>query len=330
MLAPGGRARVASVSAEGAEIALERGSLDLAVVHREATRWMVRVGPFQVHVIGTRFETSWDPVTEQFSVALREGAITVSGPVVGDARSVRAGERLTVSPATGTLASSAIDAAVVLPSSAPSASAPVVSAPAPIEPMPIEPIAPPSSARVPEAEPIAPRPSASAPAPAAREPSTWRALSLDGKYKEALAAAQREGFDAICGSARASDLYALGEAARLGGDATRAAQAFTALRTRFPGSAEAASAAFILGRVAQDRRKDHASAAAYFMAYLSEQPGGPFAAEAVGRLLEARDRMGDEEGARRAAERYLASYPSGSYAAYARRVLARGSDAGEP
>ena len=41
-------------------------------------------GPFQVHVIGTRFETRWDPMTEQFGVALREGAITVSGPVVGE------------------------------------------------------------------------------------------------------------------------------------------------------------------------------------------------------------------------------------------------------
>ncbi|MEP7121389.1 MAG: FecR domain-containing protein, partial [Byssovorax sp.] len=109
-LAPGGRARVVSVSASGAELALERGSLDLAVVHRQGARWLVRVGPFQVHVIGTRFETSWDPVTEQFGVALREGAITVSGPVVGEARPVRAGERLTVSTATSSVEVGSIEA----------------------------------------------------------------------------------------------------------------------------------------------------------------------------------------------------------------------------
>ncbi|WP_420894985.1 FecR domain-containing protein, partial [Sorangium cellulosum] len=102
-LAPGGRARVASVDANGAEIALERGALDVAVVHRGGTRWRVRVGPFQVHVTGTRFETRWDPVTERFEVALIEGAITVSGPVVGEARAVRAGERVTVSPGTNTI-----------------------------------------------------------------------------------------------------------------------------------------------------------------------------------------------------------------------------------
>ena len=66
-----------------------------------------------------------------------------------------------------------------------------------------------------------------------------------------------------------------------------------------------------------------ARAASLYERYLAEQPGGEFAAEAAGRLVEARDRMGDAAGARRAAERYLAAYPDGSHAAYARRVLAR-------
>src|SRR5262249_11895496 len=101
-LAPAGRARVVSMDTNGAEGALERGSLDVSVVHRAGTRWLVRVGPFQIHVVGTRFEVQWDAVSERLEVALREGAISVSGPVVGDARAVRAGERITVSPATST------------------------------------------------------------------------------------------------------------------------------------------------------------------------------------------------------------------------------------
>jgi TolA-binding protein len=334
-LLPGGRARVASVSADGADVALERGALEVSVIHRQATRWTVRVGPFQVQVVGTRFEVSWDPVAERFVVALREGAITVAGPVVGEARAVRAGERLTIAPALGTLETTAIDAPAAIDApraiDAPAAIAapPAIDAPTPL-PAPLEPPAPPPPPPPPpETGPAPPRSAASAARPAPREAPAWRTLALDGKYREALAAAEHQGFDGLCAASGAADLYALGEAARLGGEPARATQAFTALRARFAGSPEAAAAAFMLGRTAQDRRKDHAGAAGWFARYLAEQPGGAFAAEALGRLVEARDRTGDEEGARRAAERYLAAYPGGSYTLYARRVLAR-ADAGAP
>jgi outer membrane protein assembly factor BamD (BamD/ComL family) len=103
----------------------------------------------------------------------------------------------------------------------------------------------------------------------------------------------------------------------------RAVQAYGALRTRFPGTPEAATAAFILGRIAQDQNRDDAHAAGWFGLYLREQPNGELAADALGRLVEASDRMHDEAGAVRAAERYLAAYPTGPHAEYARRVLAR-------
>jgi TolA-binding protein len=315
---------VASVSDRGAEIALERGTLDLSVVHRADTRWTVRVGPFQVNVIGTRFETSWDPVSERFDVALREGAITVSGPVVGEMRAVRAGERLTVSTATSTLSVSRIETAALLDSAAPVAA--VLSDPPPSTVEPDAPATPPSAA---VRAVVAPRASASAQpsaTPAAPETPGWRALARDARYKDALAAAEHEGFEAICDTAGAGDLRALGDAARLGGSTARSLQAFTALRRRFPGSGEAASAAFILGRIAQDQQKDFGGAAGWFRRYLAEQPSGAFAADASGRLVECTDKMGDRDAARLAAERYLSRYPGGSHAAYAKGVLDRGTD----
>ncbi|WP_437708518.1 FecR domain-containing protein [Sorangium sp. So ce448] len=365
-LAPGGRARVASVDADGAELSLERGALDLSVVHREGARWTVRVGPFQVRVIGTRFETRWDPVTEQLVVALREGAITVSGPVVGESRAVRAGERLTISPATNTLEVGALDAASSPTSTAtaplagalnaadpgaasptaadpgpgasitaaPSAAAPSTSAAAPGAAAPST-SGPPAAARAPDAGTASQQGRAGgegpvAPLPAHGETPSWRALALEARYRDALAAAESDGFDALCDAAGASDLHALGDAARLGGSPARAVQAFTSLRARFPSSPEAGSAAFMLGRIAQDQSKDHAAAARWFARYLREQPAGAFAADAAGRLVEAEDRRGDEAGARRAAEQYLAAHPSGSHAGYAKHVLARGSKAVPP
>ncbi|MGK3985985.1 FecR domain-containing protein [Sorangium sp. So ce136] len=328
LLAPGGRARVAAVDAEGAEIALERGALDLSIVHRDQTRWNVRVGPFQVHVVGTRFEARWDPATEQLVVALREGAITVSGPIVGVERAVRAGERLTISTAMGTLQVGALDEA---PAPAPVATIPGAPAPSapPVEGTPSAP-SPGPPARVEEAAPPPPRARASAEVAAALAPPAapdWRALALEARYKDAVAAAELEGFDAICATASAGDLRVLGDVSRLGGSPARAEQAFTSLRARFPGSPEAAIVAFTLGRIAQDQSKDYAAAAGWFTRYLSERPGGENVAEAAGRLVEVTDRMGDEAGARRAAERYLAAHPSGPHAAYARDVLARGARA---
>jgi TolA-binding protein len=322
VLAPEGRARVTSVDADGAEVALERGALEVSVVHREHTRWTLRSGPFQVHVIGTRFDLRWDADAERLDVALREGAITVSGPVVGDARAVRAGERLTISKTT--LEVGSIDGA---PDNAPPAAAPAGDAPAPAPIAPSAPIAP----LPPLPPPTAVRGHASAAVPTAapatpeEEAPGWRALAHEARYKDALAAAEREGFDGLCASAGAGDLRALGDVARLGGSSARASQALRALRSRFPGTAEAASAAFLLGRMAQDQGRDYAGAAGWLTRYLGEQPGGEFAADAAGRLVEVEDRMGDEAAARRAAERYLAAYPNGSHAAYARSVLARGA-----
>ncbi|HLM75006.1 MAG TPA: tetratricopeptide repeat protein, partial [Polyangiaceae bacterium] len=281
-LARGGRVRVATVSAEGAEIALERGALDLAVVHRDGTRWMVRAGPFRVDVVGTRFDTRWDPIAEELDVALHEGVIIVSGPVVGDLRRVRAGEELHVSIPKGTL-----EVGVAAPSvKEPSASAPdeADEAPEAVAPAPA-----PSTQGSPPRE-ISPR---STPAPAPRARASWRNLARDARYKEALAAAEAEGFDALCASASAGDLQALADAARLGGGPARATQALSALRGRFPGSPESASAAFLLGRMAEDRRGDYAGAIAWFQRYLAEAPRGELAEDARGRIVEAADKMGD-------------------------------------
>ena len=88
------------------------------------------------------------------------------------------------------------------------------------------------------------------------------------------------------------------------------------------GSAAAARAAFQLGRLAFDGSGDYAAARRWFGAYLAEQPGGGFAQEALGRLMEAEQRQGDGEAARRSATRYLAQFPSGAHAALARTLVA--------
>jgi transmembrane sensor len=262
------------------------------VVHRPGSRWRLDVGPYEVLVTGTRFDVSWDPTAERFRLAMLRGRVRVTGPLLAEGRSMGVGEVLQVSSRGRRLEVEGAPAATVR-------QAPI----APPAPATSSPGARPH--RVPAAPPLVP---------------SWRALAAAGRYREAIELVERGGFAAECERADASELEALGDAARLSGNALRAGEALSTLRRRFPGTGAAAAAAFALGRMAFDQRGAFAEAAALFVAYLDEAPAGPFAREAAGRLIEARRRAGDAAGARQAAQRYLERYPDGPHAELARRL----------
>ena len=153
--------------------------------------------------------------------------------------------------------------------------------------------------------------------------TSWRDLANQGKYAEALAAASAAGFDAQCQRASAGELALLGDTARFAGDHAKATRALSTLRRRFPGTAPAAQAAFLLGRLEFDGPGSFQKAADWFRTSLREQPNGPLAAEARGRFMEALHRAGNDHAARDAAAQYLHDYPSGPYAALAKDI--RGS-----
>ena len=146
---------------------------------------------------------------------------------------------------------------------------------------------------------------------------TWATLAAAGKFREALAVAEKAGFEAECQRASGADLLALGDAARLSGSAARAQQAYGAAHAKLPGGGRSS---YSLGLVAFDQRGDFASAARHFETYLREQPGGSLRAEATGRLMESLQRSGRAADARRGAEQYLKHYPGGPQAALARKL----------
>ncbi|WP_437900724.1 tetratricopeptide repeat protein [Sorangium sp. So ce124] len=298
------RARVVAADARGARVLLEGGRLTATVTHTATSAWTFDVGPFDVLVTGTRFELSWSPVSEELKLVLREGSVAVSGPLVGGRRTVAAGETLEVFCKEQRFELTRRE----LPAAAPP---------------------PPSSTRIDQA--------ASEPAPAATgtserariakaadaspRPPSWRDLVAGDRYREAMTAAEAEGFDGLVARASAADLLMLADVARFSGKPDRAAAALTAARSRFAGSGEAAKAAFHLGRMAFDQRRSYAEAERWFLVYLEELPGGSFAQEALGRIIECRESMGSAGEAREAARRYLALYPAGPHAAHARDLL---------
>lgn len=301
-LQPGGRARVASSDDRGARVLLESGAIHASVVHRAATSWAFDAGPFVVQVTGTQFDIAWDPTKQDLRLTLREGAVYITGACLPEPRTVAAGETLRVS---------CKEQRVVLEHGAEADGA------AP------EPPSPASAREIVTAAPLVPAVPPSTSASALSVPrSTWRELMAKDRYGEAMDAAEAEGFDGLVARASAVDLLALADVARFSGRGARALQALHAVRSRFGGSGEAARAAFHLGRIAFDQRGAHGEAATWFATYLAEQPGGALAQEALGRIVECREAMGQLGEAREAARRYLASYPNGPHAERAKSLLA--------
>jgi TolA-binding protein len=312
-LQPSARARVVAIDDRGASIALENGALQVSVVHRPQSAWRVIAGPLTLQVTGTVFEVSWLAVREVLRVSVSHGSVAVSGPGVGHQRPVEAGETLEVLVGEGRLE--------LTKGNEPSREVPDAKVP---ETMHEE--APPEhdATRPPVAAEAKPQPAMTThrPAPTSEAPADdWRALARRGLLRQAFAAAESSGFEAVCQEASAAELLTLGDGARLSGKVGQAQQALVTLRRRYPSDPRSAAAAFALGKVAFDLTRSYARAAHWFMTCVREQPGGSLAREASGRRVEALQRSGDAAAARRAAQEYLARYPDGPHANVARSVL---------
>jgi TolA-binding protein len=299
----GSRARVEEVSRHGARVVIERGSLSAHVTHRRDAAWHFGAGPFDVLVVGTSLSVNWDPAQGMFELGVQRGSVVVSGPLIKTSQEVRAGERCRVD-----LTRHAMQLDEVAKAAPP----------------------PPDMNLLPQPEAPAVPDTGETSLPGAANHgavplvgSAWLALAKDGKYRDAVGAAERNGLARIYQTASADDLLELARSARLAGRADVEHDALLACRQHYGGQPSAAKAAYLLGRAAAPKE-----AAQWFETYLREQPSGMLSREAAGRLIESHQRAGNVAGARDAATRYLASYPDGPQAAIARRVLAAGHDGG--
>jgi transmembrane sensor len=286
----GARIRVLSMesSASGVSVRvlLEDGALDASIAHRAGvkTNWRFDAGPYQVTVTGTKFQMQFRNGPRALRVATETGRVVVTGGCLEAPAAVAAGE--------------------TLETSCPSMETPPRDEP----PAAVEP----------------PRSTTEAgPRRKMARPERWRELLAAGRLQGALREAERANFEGVCERATPHELFALADAGRFFGRYTRAVGALTALRRRFPGTPEAGTAAFTLGRIAFENEDAYARAAQWFDTYLHEQPAGALTGDASGRLIEAKVRSGDRIGARAAAQQYLRRFPGGPYASEARGALSK-------
>lgn len=312
VLMPGTHGRLRSVGAAGARIAIEQGTAYFQVTPNSGRTWLVDVGPFLVTVKGTVFTVSWDPLRERFELRLRRGRVVVSGPVSGGDIVLRQGQRLTVDlPGAQTLITEDKDS--------PPGRAEAPHGPAfPVTHAGFDPLRP--------VETVAPGRARSTASPLGRSaravrPLRWDVALASGDWDAILSDADRAGVREILEAASSEDLFALADAARYRRRPELAREALLAQRRRFPASARASDAAFLLGRVEEASGGDAARALRWYDEYLARAPAGTYASEALGRRMTLIKQKEGGGRARPIAEDYLRRFPDGTYAGSARALL---------
>jgi transmembrane sensor len=306
------KARVVELSGSNARVELASGSLRVHVVPGGSAEWHINAGPFGVRITGTRFLVSYVPGEEAFELSLDEGQVELSGCVFGAGRKLTAGQRVRASCPTKQLEVSYRDTQARGATPEPTPSAPDrVAEGRSSAPEALAVVVPEPSAKL-RRDPVA--------SSSADPSSRWMALASAGKYREAYAAVERDGFEAECTRGTAESLLLLADVARHARAPRQAAKALLTVRRRFAGGADAALAAFTLGRLEFDEFRAYSVAAGWFRTYLKERPRGAMAREALGRLMESLNHAGDRAGARATAADYLRDYPTGPHADLASRL----------
>jgi hypothetical protein len=327
-LMAGARGRLSSVDHHGARFAIEEGAAEVKVTPRRDARWLVDAGPFLITVRGTVFTAAWNGATEQLDIHMKKGLVSVAGPLAAGTMAVRAGQHLSVNIKQRQVLLRDIEHSQMTSESPSQATSEATSqgeagdAAAPG-------LAPPAragadgdvSSRLSRA-----RGGRAASRVGASSPSrSWSAALASGDLDSILRDAERRGFRRAMAEASSEDLAALADAARYRRRNEIARLALLTERARFPQSARASDAAFLLGRMEEGNaggggRAGKARALEWYDVYLKEAPSGAYSSEALGRKMTATERVLGAPAARQVAAEYLRRFPGGTYAGAAQAL----------
>ncbi|MBN1654783.1 MAG: FecR domain-containing protein [Deltaproteobacteria bacterium] len=309
------RARVASLDAHGGRIELRGGEAHVFIEKRPQTRWFVHAGPYEVRITGTAFDVRWSRAEQTFDLTMRRGEVYVSGPLLEEVVRLRAGQSVRI----------ALVSKRVWFGNAPPARDDAA-------PDPVKPRVTRSEKTVESIEPAIEKPTD----PLAIQkrhraiPRDREEISLDGKgpwarllahgdFKGVLDEVERFGVERALSTAPERELAALADAARFMRRGELAWRALLSARKRFPRGEIAADAAFLLGRIEEHGGGNRA--VSWYTLYLRENPRGPYAEQALGRLMLSVYRTAGAAAARSLAADYLERHAIGTYAQAARRLL---------
>ncbi|HET9960635.1 MAG TPA: tetratricopeptide repeat protein [Polyangiaceae bacterium] len=317
IVAPHTSLSVEVLGAHASRTRLERGRLEVDLHPRSDSEYRFFIGPYEVQAQAARFEVSWDPVQENFSLLSHGDNVRVLGPD-GLNRTVPSGQKLELSAAQSAVAGSSFDL-----------QAPVVSVPGRLQG---------DSGRSAKNDPDRARIAARSERNEARnergeqrnersevaapEDLDFASLVAKGRFAEVVSAAESQGLEQVLREKSASELNALGHAANYTGRSQLAVQAWTALRKRFAAHRTARQAAFFLGRI-QEQQGRLNEALGWLDTYLAEARKDSYVPEAAGRRLLLVQKLEGPLVAQKAAREYLERFPNGAYASNARALLSQ-------
>jgi transmembrane sensor len=260
-----------------------------------------------VRVTGTAFRLSWNVFARSLEVEMRRGSVVVTGPGLEPGQRVSGTERFVTRVTSAVTSGGPVASSAAVPARTPDEAGGAAqlqprSAPS-VDGRAITPTAP------------APPTRAAAAAASAEMPRTDAGAAPE-RTASAPAASARSAADATS----AQELLALADEARFARRPEAAREALLGVRRRYPGSAAASEAAFLLGRLADDAG-DLRTAVTWYDRHARE--AGSLTPEALGRKMLALHRLGDLGARDRAARDYLARFPDGPYARQARELTAR-------
>ena len=291
--------RIQALKKKGAHLLLERGVIDVSVVHKGIKDWTFDAGPYRVYVTGTRFNVLWVPEDQNFKLDLKEGSVRVEGPMIEEGKVLTKGNRIRVSLLDKVAEISKLHGSHHR------------------EQKEL------TSVDLEESEESSPKVARErAPLPRVKRIS-WRTLAKKGRFSDAVALIKPSDFDRIKARGSAEDLMLVGDATRLSGRNKMAFEAYRTVRRRYPKTEDSERAAFMMGRLYLDRNGDSPRAAKWFDICYRENRQGVMAREAAGRLIEALDKAKEPTRAKQAAQEYMNRFPRGPHKKLAQKILSQ-------
>ena len=320
------KTRVVKSDEDQVQMEVANGAITADIVGNRHTRWVVNAGRWRITVLGTRFTVDWRSEADALEVTVFRGKVMVQGPgESAEGVAVTGGYRFTANGQRRSLLPQAEETPQRNGASLKSDVAPVSDD---IE----ERTGTAESARM-EADDEGAKPRKGTEGDDGMGTShvdtignrqnprlDWLVHYANGEYDKAVSSASAYGVDRLAEELNAVRLWKLQDAARISKQYDLSTRILHRFRARFPGQANARVAAFLLGRIAMDK-KQFSTASRWFNRYISEDAYGPLAEEAHGLLIVVYEKTGEWRLAQKAAREYLNRYRGGAFAHIAARQL---------
>ncbi len=308
------KARVVKAASRKVIVDVQQGDVLVDIVPGSEVTWILRAGPYEITVKGTSFSVHWNDPDAMLFVSVSNGKVAVRGPGMEDnGVLVSAGNSLKAESNRGRITfeqNDKIENGTLLANSN--------------DILPVTSFDLDSTNNDNQENEISnwtdEEESAVISSKSITSGIDWKTMYSAKDYAGIFSSAEKRGLSSLERKLPKEDLWIVANSARYMRKAEASDRLFEVFRSRFPASAQAKTAAFLLAKSSLDN-ENFKSAKNWFETYLKESPDGPLSEEAHGRLIYVYSKIGDQAGAERSARVYLEKYKGGYFTKQAKMTV---------